>query len=129
MNSIRINGDMVSIFSVAQAHAQLESDYNKEGMLQERPSNQRRNESTGCQLSRLGYSSPYGWVDIIPNEDTVEDCDDDDVRYIYLSNVLEWGLPIDDDMAKFMSTYFTREHLEKFPHFLVAEAKISATQP
>ncbi len=52
---------MFDRFDICEAHALIESDYNVGGMLQERPSNQRRNESTSCQLARIGYRpSPLG---------------------------------------------------------------------
>lgn len=42
-------------FDIAEAHCVLEWDYNMSGILQERPSNIRRNMSTGFQLSRMGF--------------------------------------------------------------------------
>lgn len=89
----------VSIFAVCQAHAQLESDYNVGGILRERPSNQRRNASTGVQLARMGYKNPYGWVDIEAEPCDVDTSEDEDVRGIYLLNVLKWGLPISPELA------------------------------
>ena len=38
-------------FDIAEAHCVLEWDYNDGGWLQERPSNQKRMESTGVQLA------------------------------------------------------------------------------
>lgn len=109
-----ING--VSIFDICQAYQQLESDYNVGGWVRERPSNQRRNESIGCQLARIGYSDVYRWVNIVPAEDDdLDDSDDDAVRDIYLTKVLEWGLPIDDEMRDFIAERYVAEWLEKFP--------------
>jgi hypothetical protein len=51
-------------FAICQAFAQLESDYNVDGQLRERPSNQRRNESIACQLARIGHSNRFDWVDV-----------------------------------------------------------------
>jgi len=99
----------VSVFDICQAHRQLESDYNTEGMLWERPSNRRRNSSTSCQLARMRYSSPYGWVDIIG-----DDPEGDDVRDIYLINVLKWELPMDDEMLAFVQERYTENFLAKF---------------
>ena len=104
----------VSIFAIAQAHAQLESDYNVGGILCERPSNQRRNESTGCQLHRMRYSSGMGWVDIVADANECDDPDDDAVRDIYLINVLKWGLPMDDRMRAFVAKRFVPEYLASF---------------
>lgn len=42
-------------YDICEAHALIESDYNVGGVLWERPSNARRNMSTGFQLSRMGY--------------------------------------------------------------------------
>lgn len=48
-------------FDICAAYAQLESDYNVGGWLRERPSNQRRHESCGVQLHRMGYKpGPHG---------------------------------------------------------------------
>ena len=107
-------------FNICQAYAQLEADYNVGGWLRERPSNQRRMESIGCQLLRMGFSNPYGWVDIEggqnPDIDEPEwDSDDEDVREIYMSKVLEWGLPISDELMVAIRRLFTAEHVAKFP--------------
>lgn len=42
-------------FDICEAHLALENDYHSGGWLQERPSNQRRKESTDVQLSRIGF--------------------------------------------------------------------------
>lgn len=44
-------------FDICEAYYALENDYNVSGVLQERPSNQRRNMSTDFQLHRMGYRS------------------------------------------------------------------------
>ena len=106
--------ESVSRFSICQAHAQLESDYNVGGIVRERPSNARRNESTACQLSRIGYSNAFDWVDIC-NPSDLDDGDADEVRSIYLHNVLKWGLPIDAEMMTFIKTQFVPEFLAHFP--------------
>lgn len=106
----------VSVFDICQAHNQLESDYNFGGILVERPSNQRRNASTSVQLSRMGYSPGMRWVDILTPRDE-DSSDDDDVRDIYLINVLKWGLPIDGEMRTFITKRYTPEFLSKFPHW------------
>lgn len=105
----------VSIFDICQAHVQLESDYNKGGIVIERPSNRRRNESTGCQLSRMQYLDVYRWVDICTDAPENNDSGDDDVRNIYLQNVLKWGLPIDAQMMAKIKTFFTSEFWGRFP--------------
>lgn len=100
-------------FSICQAYQQLESDYNVGGWLRERPSNQRRRESIGCQLSRMGFSNPYGWVDICHPEE--EFGEDHETREVYLRAVLRLDLPIDEEMMAFMKGYFTKEYMAKFP--------------
>lgn len=105
-------------FAICQAFAQLESDYNKGGWLQERPSNQRRKESIACQLSRMGYKNPHGWVDIEAERDNDrEDPMDDEVREVYMRYVLKWNLPIDEGLRDAMQRYFVPEFLAKFPAF------------
>jgi hypothetical protein len=105
----------VCIFDIAQAHAQLESDYNSGGWVRERPSNLRRMESTSCQLARIGYESRYRWVDIVAERDEDGDPADEDVRDIYLMNVLKWGLPIDAEMMAFIKARYVPEFVAKYP--------------
>lgn len=108
MENIKIDGEPMSVFDVCQAHSQLESDYNVGGILWERPSNQRRNMSTGCQLQRMQYQAPYSWVNI---NASCEGDDEENVRYIYCSNVLKWNLPIDADLAATIERIFVSEAL------------------
>ena len=109
-------------FSICKAYAQLESDYNVDGRLRERPSNQRRLESIGVQLSRIGYSSPYVWVDVVaePGED---EGDDNEVREIYMRAVLRWDLPIDAALMQAMRRYFVPEFLAEYPQTAHKEYK------
>jgi hypothetical protein len=105
----------VSVFAICQAHEQLEADYNVEGILRERPSNQRRNESTGCQLARIGFSSGFWWVDI-ENPDDSDDQDTEDARDIYIMNVLKWKLPISAELGELIEFRYAEEFLHKnFP--------------
>lgn len=46
---------MFDRFDICEAHLALEWDYHEGGILQERPSNQRRNMSTDYQLRRMGF--------------------------------------------------------------------------
>lgn len=105
-------------FAICQAFAQLESDYNVGGWLRERPSNQRRRESIGVQLSRIGYRNPFGWVAIEAERDG--DCEEpeaDEVRDVYMRHVLKWNLPIDDDLRAAMERFYVPSFLAKFPAF------------
>ena len=106
----------VSVFAVCQAHQQLEADYNVGGILRERPSNQRRNESTGVQLARMDYRTSF-WVDIEnPQED--EDPDDEAVRDIYILNVLNWNLPISFELGRLINERYSAEWLdEHYPNW------------
>ena len=109
-------------FTICQAYAQLEADYNVGGWLRERPSNQRRRESIGVQLSRIGYSNPYGWVDIEagPGEDEGED---DEVREVYMCAVLRLNLPINAALMQAMRRYFVPEFLAEYPQTAHEEYK------
>jgi len=46
---------MFDRFDICEAYACLESDWNVGGILWERPSNRRRNESIGVQLDRMRF--------------------------------------------------------------------------
>lgn len=85
----------------------LESDYNIGGILLERPSNARRNESTGCQLARMQYSPGMGGSSIA-DEDLEEN-----ICEIYLDKVLQWKLPIDAEMQSMMAKMFVPEYLHE----------------
>lgn len=108
----------VSVIDVCQAHSQLEADYNVGGIVWERPSNQRRNASTGVQLSRMKFHPGPRHVTICEYlEDGEGSPEDDDVRDIYLINVLKWKLPMDEEMQSFIGNRFTEHFLKKFPHW------------
>ena len=116
MNYLNIGlGSPVSIFDICAAHQQLESEYNVGGMLRERPSNQRRNESTGCQLIRIGYNDARRWVDICAEPDDSDDPGDDHVRDIYLMNVLRLNLPIDAQMMSFIKDRYAADFVARYP--------------
>ena len=100
-------------FPICQAYAQLEADYNVGGWLRERPSNQRRRESIGVQLSRIGHSSPYCWVDI--EAESKEEDDGDEVREVYMRAVLRLNLPINAALMQAMRRYFVPEFLAEYP--------------
>lgn len=113
---------MVDRFAICQAYAQLESDYNVGGWLRELPSNQRRRESIGCQLARIGYSSLFEWVDVISSYDPdTDDYFDEEVREIYFRAVLRWNLPIDAEMMVRIKKFFVPEFLAQYPQTAGAE--------
>ena len=106
----------VSVFAVCQAHQQLEADYNVGGILRERPSNKRRNESTGVQLARMNYRTSF-WVDI-ENPEEHEGPDDEAVRDIYILNVLNWNLPISFELGRLINERYSAEWLdEHYPNW------------
>jgi hypothetical protein len=72
-------------FDICEAYATLESDYNVGGILRERPSNQRRGESTDVQLHRMRFRpSPLarGFETMSEN-----------AQDIYMDLVTRYGLP------------------------------------
>lgn len=69
-------------FDICAAYAQLEDDYNVGGWLRDRPSNQRRKESCGVQLHRIGYREGAGGRDMNEN-----------AQAIYGEAVARLGLP------------------------------------
>ena len=113
-------------FAVCMAFDLLEQHYNVGGILRERPSNQRRRESIGCQLARIGYLVPYGRVDIEaePELDDYGYADpfEEEVRRIYIDHALKWGLPMDDGLKATARRLFVPEYLAQFPNFAQASA-------
>lgn len=89
-------------FDIAEAYCCLEWDYNHGGWLKERPSNVRRRESIGVQLHRL----QWGGRDNLSFETLT-----DNGKEIYLRRVIEWKLPIDDDMKRRCEETFVPEYL------------------
>ena len=102
-------------FSICQAYAQLEADYNVGGWLRERPSNRRRLESIGVQLSRIGFSNHYDWIDIEAAPSDEDDDEDGEVREIYMRAVLRLNLPISASLMQAMRRYFVPEFLAGYP--------------
>ena len=110
-------------FSICQAYAQLEADYNVGGVLRERPRTQRRRESIGVQLSRMGYSSQYYWVAIEAEPGEADDRGAEEVREIYMRAVLRLNLPINAALMQAMRRYFGPEFLAKYPQTVHSEYK------
>jgi len=71
-------------FDIAEAHCVLEWDYNVGGWLRERPTNQRRLQSTGVQLHRMQFR---------PRRDLSYAALTENAQEIYLKNMLKLGLP------------------------------------
>jgi hypothetical protein len=70
-------------FDLFEAHYLLESDFNVSGILQERPSNQRRKMSTSFQLSRMGFH---------PMPSLSFETLSDNGKQIYMDLVFQYGL-------------------------------------
>lgn len=98
---------MFDRFAICEAFALLEAHYNVGGWLQERPSNQRRRESIGVQLHRIGYSNPYA-----PGLEQA----DEEVQSVYMKHVLQWKLPIDADLRERIKAFFVPEYIASFNH-------------
>lgn len=69
--------------AVCEVFYLLEADYNRGGILRERPSNARRNMSTGAQLYRMGFR---------PSDNLAWDTLDEDQRSLYAALVDAWNL-------------------------------------
>lgn len=123
-----LDKEEISVFDVCQAYQQLEADYNHGGWLRERPSNQRRRESIGCQLHRLQYDGRGRHVDIEAEPAEWDEPGDDDVRLIYMSKVMQWGLPADEGLLAAINRFFVRTWLEaNHPKYLLPETACTTT--
>jgi hypothetical protein len=76
-------GKIMDKIAICEVYYLLESDWNQGGILQERPSNARRNMSTGYQLSRMNFK---------PSPLLAWDSLDQDQRELYVSLCETWGL-------------------------------------
>ena len=119
MDYIHPTGDSVSVFDVCHAYQMLEANYNVDGWVRERPSNQRRMESIGCQLARIGYVDVFRTVDLWLDDAEVAaevavSPDDEDVRFVYFAKALQWGLPLDDDDRRVIDRLFTPEAIREW---------------
>lgn len=107
-------------FDIAEAHAVLEWDFNRDGWLRERPSNQRRWEATAVQLHRIGFRA---------RADLCFDTLEDDGREVYVTNVLRWHLPVDADLKRVIAELFVWEFIASFRHpSFIGEAPDEASE-
>ena len=67
------------------------------------------------QLARIGYSNPYGWVDIEEPAEEGDDPADDTVREVYMRHVLLWRLPIDAALMVAIKRFFVADYIAQFP--------------
>lgn len=91
-------------FDIAEGHAVLEWDYNMGGWLQERPSNMRRREATAVQLHRMQFR---------PRPDLRFETLTEEGRDVYLSNVLRWKLPRDEEQNQRIKEFFAEDWLKE----------------
>ena len=94
-------------FDICEAHAVLEWDYNVSGMLQERPTNQRKMESTGVQLHRMSFKARSNL--------TFETLSDDG-KYVYAMNVLQWKLPAEGEVKAYILENIDQEKISYSSH-------------
>lgn len=111
MRYIKTTFGDIDVFSLCQAHAQLEADYNVGGWLRERPSNLRRMSSTGVQLSRMKFKNVFDYVEITATPQEGDDPAEEDVRIIYVANALRYGLPIAEDLKAVAQRLITDDWL------------------
>lgn len=91
-------------FDICDAYTVLEWDYNCEGWLQERPSNQRRRESIGVQLARMQFRPSMGLC---------FEALTDEGKEVYLTNVLRWKLPRDAEQNARIGAFFAPDWLKE----------------
>lgn len=105
-------------FDICAAYSALEYDWNHGGWLQERPSNQRRKESIGVQLHRMGYKpsgdEAAGFHHLIYGENA------DNRAEIYVDALVRFGLAkevrYDDDIAQYVREKYEPDWVrERFP--------------
>lgn len=89
-------------FDICESFCVLEWDYNHGGWLRERPSNQRLMRSTGVQLGQMNF-----WPALNLGYDSLTD----NGKEIYLTNVLKWKLPVDDEQIGRLQAMFVPEYL------------------
>ncbi len=101
-------------FDICAAYRTLENDWHVGGWLRERPSNQRRRESIGVQLLRMGYKAPALTFKQL-NENAL---------YVYLHALIQFGMaprvtPDDEthaDIVRYLRAEFDPEWIaENFP--------------
>lgn len=105
-------------YDICCAYQALEYDWNEGGMLQERPSNQRRKESIGVQLHRIGFKPAQ---DEAAGFEYLRHSDNGDNRAgIYVEALVKFGLSEfvqhDDDIARYVRKHYDADWVkEHFP--------------
>lgn len=106
-------------FAVCLAYQALESDWNTGGLLQERPSNQRRRESIGVQLSRVkfraGMDQGGSFSALLPDgtHDGFHD-EHEAARESYVHALIVWGLAPQVDPADELGEYIRAAYVSEF---------------
>lgn len=104
-------------FQVCFAYQALENDWNVGGWVRERPSNQRRMESIGVQLSRIKFSAGHqgGSFDALLPLDGDEDNDEfDGARETYIHALIAWCLAPQVDPADALGAYIRKTYVAEF---------------
>jgi hypothetical protein len=100
------------------AYAALEYDWNHGGWVRERPSNQRRRESIGCQLARLEFTPGFdlgGFPSLLPDgtHDGFHD-EHEGARESYVHALIAWGLARHVDPADELGDYIRSTYAADF---------------
>lgn len=108
-------------YDICCAYKALEYDWNVGGIVRERPSSQRRKESIGHQLHRMGVNLPpdegAGWAELV----RVGDLNQMD---IYVWALARWGLSGQvlnlpgDSLAEFVKAEWSELIEDYFPQLL-----------
>lgn len=111
---------MFDRFVVCLAYQALENDWNVGGWLRERPSNQRRHESIGCQLARMGFRAGMGqggsFSALLPDSahDGFYD-EHEEARECYVRALVSFGLASqvdpDDELGEYVRATYVPEFI------------------
>lgn len=106
-------------FDICYAHQALENDWNVRGILRERPSNRRRNQSTRYQLHRIGFRSGRQGGSF----NALLECHEEfqNALDIYVERLVDFGLAplVDpfDELGTYIKKTYVDEWVDKhFPH-------------
>ena len=126
MDYLRLEGDRISKYAICQAHRQLEEDYGvnsfgKPQVLLQRRSNVRRKQPTRMQLQRMKMINSL-WVDVVADPKKNQPILMEQVRFVYLLNILKLGLPHDKQLRCTMRRMLNHSWLvQNYPEILRTE--------
>ena len=115
-------------FAACLAYQALENDWNRDGWLRERPSNQRRRESIGVQLARIQFRAGMGeggsFSALLP-DGTYDGFHDEyeSARETYVHALIAFGLaPLvepDDEIGAYIRVAYVPEFItQHFPQLM-----------